>query len=125
MSHLSILRTKLTDRETLLGALRDLGYDVDLREGQKIRAKDRISEVEFSVTPAFSAPIGFKRGKNGYAIVADWFLIQLDRKKFSGELAQRYAYLTSIAQLTQDGFTLVEEKRESDGRIRLTLRRLG
>lgn len=124
MSHLSILRTKLTDRETLLDALRDLGYDVDLSEGQKIRANNRTSVVEFSVTPKFSAPIGFKRGKNGYAIVADWFLIQLDRKKFSGELAQRYAYLIAMAQLTKDGFTLVEETRESDGRIRLTLRRM-
>ena len=80
MSHLSILRTQFRDRAVLLDALRTLGYEVNPSANQKISANGRARTVEFTVTPPYSAPIGFIPGKNGYRIVADWFLIQLDRK---------------------------------------------
>ena len=123
MSHLSILRTQFRDRAVLLDALRTLGYEVNPSANQKISANGRARTVEFTVTPPYSAPIGFIPGKNGYRIVADWFLIQLDRKAFTAELTRTYAYLTALSALTTDGFSLVEEMRDESGRIRLILRR--
>ena len=124
MSHLSIIRTQLRDRNTLIAVLGELGYPVDQSAGQKISANGRSSRVEFTITPPYSAPIGFRPSADGYRIVADWFLVQLDRKKFTAELNRQYAYRLALTTLSQDGFTLVEEKSNSDGRIHLTLRRM-
>lgn len=123
MSHLSVLRTQFKDRETLLAVLAELGYPVDQSAGQKISANGRTSRVEFTITPPFSAPIGFRPSEEGYRIVADWFLVQTDRKEFAAELRRRYAYRLTMATLTKDGFALVEEERDESGQIRLTLRR--
>lgn len=125
MSHLSILRTQFIDRDILLNALTDLGYAVNHAPDQVITASGRHSAVEFTITPPFSAPIGFRKSKAGpYQVVADWFLIQTDRTEFLHALSQRYAYRVTLDTLLADGFHTVEETRDENGAIRLVLRRL-
>ncbi len=124
MSHLSVLRTQFRERETLIEVLSELGYPINLSAGQKISAGGHVRRVEFTISPPYSAPIGFQPAADGYRMIADWFLVQLERKKFTAELRRRYAYRLALKTLTEDGFALVEEKCDDSDRIHLTLRRV-
>ncbi len=124
MSHITRIRTRLLDKDLLVKALQDLGYPV-MEGNERIRGFGGQSEaVELKITLAGSGEIGFRRGTNGYEILADWWRIRgLQEKTFLDRLTQRYAYQATLNHLTQQGFNLVEEETQG-GRIRLTLRRI-
>ena len=57
-------------------------------------------------------------------MVADWWGVRdIKQDTLLSQLTQRYAYHAARVQLAQQGFDLVSETRESDGRLHLVLRR--
>src|SRR5262249_29060563 len=69
--------------------------------------------------------IGFRRTEAGYEVVADWYGIRgIEQKDFVRRLQQRYAYHAARARLEEQGFSLVSEESQADGRVHLVLRRL-
>jgi hypothetical protein len=76
------------------------------------------------VGPA-SNDIGFKKQRDGsfVAIISEY-----DRQKYLpewlGRLTQRHAYHLAMARLTEQGFAVVTDETEQDGRIHLLLRRM-
>ena len=125
MSHFTRVKTKMTVREHLTGALEDLGYrweegDVEIRGYGGNRTK-----VQIKVPTANAGyDIGFTASGGSYAIVADWWGIEdLDSEVFVRDLTKRYAYRATCASLEEQGFALVDEEVAQDGRLHLTLRR--
>ena len=124
MSHISVVQTRLMDRDMLLEALQQLGYVVNQAENLEIRSLDRTLKVDFLVEIPYSAPIGFRKSKTGYKIAADWFRIQLDPTKFRHQVLQKYAYLSVRKTLSEQGFQIAQEEKDEKNQIHLVLRRM-
>lgn len=126
MSHFTRLETRMVDKEYLISALRELGYKVE--EGNlEIRGYGgQKTSVEIKVaTPQPGYDIGFRKAGDSYECVADWWGVKgTSQEKFLREVTQRYAYRAARAKLEEQGFSLVEEEKQPDGRIRLVLRRM-
>jgi hypothetical protein len=124
MSHFTRIRTKIVEKQFLTQALQDLGYAY--QEGDlMIRgyAGNR-TPVEIKI-PAGSYDIGFHRQGDAYELVADWWGIRdIDERQFVERLTQRYSYHAARTKLEEQGFTLINEGVEQDGRVHLTLRRV-
>lgn len=133
MSHFTILKTQIVDIDALVKALADLGFmQVEVHPiaqglyGYQGDLRPETAEViirrEF-IGPA-SNDIGFKRTPGGSF---DAIISEYDRREYSQEwlnrLLQRYAYHAARAKLEAQGFDLVAEETEEDGRIHLVLRR--
>ena len=76
------------------------------------------------VGPA-SNDIGFKRQADGTfdAIISGYDLAR-HSQQWLNRLTQRYAYHVARAKLEEQGFALVTEETQQDGRIHLVLRRM-
>ena len=125
MSHFTRLKTKMTVREHLTGALEDLGYrcqegDVEIRgyDGNRTKVQIRVP------TANAGYDIGFTESGGSYALIADWWGIEdVQPEAFVRDLTKRYAYRAARATLEEQGFDLVGEEVAEDGRLHLTLRR--
>jgi len=134
MSHYTVMDTQLSSAEHLVKALADMGFgNVEvhaepqalvgwLGDSRKNRAHVIVRKREIGFV---SNDIGFLQAPSGYfrAQISDF-----DRLKFDDEwlraLTQRYAYHVASDMLAQQKFTTVEESREADGTIHLTVRRM-
>ncbi len=123
MSHISVMKIACADRDLLLQALSDLGYEV--LEGEDLHITDgaKSVKVDFLVKVPYTDSIGFRKGKNGWQLTADWFRVNLDRKQFENRLKQHYAYLTVKQSLEKQGYLIAEETKDEKGRIHIVLRR--
>ena len=72
----------------------------------------------------YTKPVGFRKGKNGWQLTADWFQVNIDQKLFKNRLKQRYAYLSVRQSLEKQGFILSEESMDNSDQIHLVLRRI-
>lgn len=125
MSHFTRMKTRMVSKEFLLQALSDLGYQWE--EGDvKVRGwagRQEKAEIRLEV-PHSKHDIGFVPTDAGYEIVADWYGIKgITRQEFTQQVYQRYAYYTARATLEGQGFNLVSEESQEDGRVHLVLRR--
>ena len=125
MSHISVMKIAFADRDLLIRALAGLGYEVT--EGDDLRITDGVKsvKVDFLVEIPYTESIGFRKGKNGWQLTADWFRVNLDRKTFENRLKQEYARLSVLESLAKQGFAVSEETRDDDQRIHIVLRRVG
>jgi hypothetical protein len=124
MSHFSRLKTQIVEKEYLLKALSDLGYQYEEGELNVRGFNGNQAKVEVVIHRPLSYDIGFRRSGDSYEIVADWFGVRgLKQKDFANQVMQRYAYHVTRDKLEQQGFDLVEEKAEK-GQVRLVLRRM-
>lgn len=125
MSHFSRIQTELMEKEYLLLALKDLGIEYQEGELTIHGFAGTTMPVEIRIPLTFSYDIGFRKGNNGYELVADWYGVRgLNRHQFLKKLKQRYAYHVTRAKLEKQGFALVEEEVKETGQIRLLLRRM-
>lgn len=117
------MKIAFADRVLLLQALKDLGYEVE--EGDELCITDGVKsvKVDLLVKIPYTDPIGFRKGKNGWQLTADWFRVNLDRKKFENSLKQHYAYLSVKKSLESRGYLVTEEVKDEKQRIHIILRR--
>ena len=133
MSHFTTIQTQFTNPEALLKALDDTGYkQVELhQEAQPLygyQGDKRPQTAEIIIRRQYvgraSNDLGFKRQEDGTyrAIISDY-----DRSRHNQEwlnrLNQRYAYHVATAKLEEQGFALIAEEKQEDGRIHLVARR--
>lgn len=124
MSHFSRIKTKLVEKEYLIQALKDLKYEVEEGDLELKGFAGERTRVELRIPLRLSGDIGFRKGEDGYEIIADWWGVRgIKREEFSRALNQRYAYHAARAKLEAQGFSLVEEQEEKN-QIRLVLRRM-
>ncbi len=123
MSHFSSIKTKIVEKEYLLQALDDLGYVYQDSPG-KIKGWGRESrKVDIRVKSGLRYRIGFQSTADGYTITADWMTIKEKKQAFADKVMQRYAYHATKATLAKQGFDLVSESVNEEGKIHLVLRR--
>lgn len=117
------MKIAFADRDLLLQALKDLGYEVE--EGGDLRITNGVKsvKVDFLVKVPYTESIGFRKGKNGWQLTADWFCVNLDRKQFENRLKQQYAYLSVKQSLEKQGYLITEETKDEQQRVHIVLRR--
>jgi hypothetical protein len=120
MSHFTVLRTHITDVESLVKALAELGFpQVEVHQTAQhlygYQGDVRPQTAEVIIRRQFigraSNDIGFKRQEDGTfdAIISDY---------------DRARYHVARARLEEQGFALVTEETQQDGQIHLVLRRM-
>jgi Protein of unknown function (DUF1257) len=126
MSHFTRIKTQIVEKKYLLQALRDLNYAYD--EGDvKIRGfGGNRTAVEIKIpTGNRGYHIGLRKSGDTYEVVADWYGIHdINQTQFVQMVSQRYVYCATKEKLEEQGFSLVAEEVERDGRVHLTLRRI-
>jgi hypothetical protein len=125
MSHFTTVKTKIIDKKYLKKALTDLGYSY--QEGNlQIHGYQGYTPVEIKIPTQNSGyDIGFRQNNQVYEVVADWWGIKnIDREQFLQAINQRYAYHAARDKLEEQGFSLVTEEVQQEGRIHLVLRRM-
>ena len=123
MSHISVMKVAFTDRDVLLQALKALGYEIIEGDDLRITNGARSVKVDFLVKVPYTDSIGFRKGKNGWQLTADWFRVNLDRKQFENRLKQQYAYLSVKQSLEKQGYLITEETKDEQQRVHIVLRR--
>ena len=134
MSHYTTLRTHITDRDALVAALADVGYDeVEVHDTPKTLEGwqgDRRSErahviVRRRHVGSSSNDIGFRQGAEGRfeAIVSDYDRHVHDAA-WLARVTARHAYHATTSTLAAQGYHMVEEQTEHDGAVRMVLRRV-
>jgi hypothetical protein len=134
MSHFTTLKTQIADAKALCLALADLGFaDVEAHDTARhlngFQGDSREQTAEVIVRRKhlgwLSNDIGFKRNAAG---TFDAVISEYDRGKYSqawlDRLSQRYAYHVTKTKLEEQGFALVSEEQQKDGKIHLVLRRM-
>jgi len=126
MSHFTKIKTRLVNREYLLKALKDLGYQPEEGEVEiqgYANQKQKVCIKIRTANPGYD--IGFVREGKEYKLVADWYGIKdVTPEEFLKRLYQRYAYHAVKDRMERQGFEMVEEEHKEDDRIRLLLRRV-
>jgi len=130
MSHYSRVKTLFRHREALIACLKNLGYEVET--DTTIRGHHGEHTVDIAVTRTKGYGIGFVRNGDGtYDMVADWWgvtgagerKIAQQLKDQAGAIQKEYARKMVLSQALADGFELVSETSETDGTIRIVMRR--
>jgi hypothetical protein len=134
MSHFTVLKTRIMDRDALVRALGELGFpEVEVHDTPKrlfgFEGLPRLETAEVIVRRKHigraSNDLGFKKDRDGtYQAIISSF----DRAKYGrawlDRLSQRYAYHAAREKLAAQGFSLVEEDVRPNGEVHLVLRRM-
>jgi hypothetical protein len=124
LSHITRIKTKIVEKQFLLRALEDLGYQYEEGDLTISGFGANKTKADIRIKLRLSNDIGFRHTPQGYEIVADWWGVRgASQKDFTAHIMQRYAYHTTRAKLEKQGFSLIEETAK-DGQIHLTLRRM-
>jgi hypothetical protein len=125
VSHFTRLKTRMVQREHLVAALRDLGHNPEVGDLQARGFAGSRTAVEVKIAASSGYDLGFRHTPAGYEVVADWWGVRgIKQQEFVQQLSQRYAYHAARGKLQEQGFDLVSEERQADGRIHLVLRRM-
>lgn len=125
MSHFTKVRTRLTDRAVLEGALQRMGYAVE-PPGRGIKGwMGQRTDAAFKIKPTpKSYEIGFIPSSSGFTIVADWYGVEgVSEAALLVQLTQQYAVEATMRTLEARGFELDTQVNDDDGMVRLKLRR--
>jgi len=134
MSHYSVIETQIASGAHLVRALRDMGFhEVEVHaQPQKLMGwmgDARVTQANIIVRRKHVGPcsndIGFLQTPSGYfkAQISDFDSVLFGRRWLQA-LTQRYAYHVASDMLAEQGFDTVEEQRDRDGTLRMTVRRM-
>lgn len=130
MSHFTILKTVLRDRETLSEALRHLHHQFRVGENLSVRGyQGRTEPAEIVVETGCAYDIGFRReADQSYGVVADWDYgiarqaqPRFRRDAFLQELNQAYARCGLVQQAKEHGYIIEGERVLASGEIELVI----
>ena len=125
MSHFSTIKTQLKEAEPLIKALDNLGYIINQEEKFVKGYRGKFTAVDISINLPGDTKVGFKWDNNSssYELVTDLDLWKFDIpvERFVSKVTQMYAYQTIISKSKEDGYQIVEQKKQNDGSIELVL----
>lgn len=110
-----IRNTRLMEKDYLLQALADLGYNC--------KENGRLGLLGPKVDIVARANLGFRHTAHGYQMLTRNIPVRREAELLQ-KLTQRYAYHAAREKLEAQGFTLASEEVQQDGRIHLVLRRM-
>ena len=125
MSHFSTIKTQIKEKEPLIKALTNLGYQIDQEEKFVKGYRGKFTAVDISMNLPSDTKVGFKwdNNSNTYELVTDLDLwkLEIPVERFINKVTQMYAYQTIISKTKEDGYQIVEQKNKHDGSIELVL----
>ncbi len=125
MSHFSTIKTQLKEAEPLIKALNNLGYIINQEEKFVKGYRGKFTAVDISINLPSDTKVGFKWDNNSssYELVTDLDLwkFEIPVERFVSKVTQMYAYQTIISKSKEDGYQIVEQKKQNDGSIELVL----
>jgi len=130
MSHFTYIKTQFKNREALIKALNDVGYN-HLEEGSNLslygyRGDKRSQTADIVVRRKYlsnaSNDIGFKwQGDHYEAIISEY-----DRRVFPDfvqRIQRKYTYHALMAVAEEKGFTVESEEVDEQGQVKIVLGR--
>jgi len=115
----------LKDADPLIKALNTLGYTINQEEKFIKGFRGKFTAVDISMNLPSDTKVGFKwdSNSNAYELVTDLDLwkFELPVERFISKVTQMYAYETIISKTKEDGYQIVEQKKQIDGSIELVL----
>jgi len=127
VSHYATIKTKLTDEEVLVQAIREMGYQVE--QGKDIGLHDWLGNIRPQKADivirrkhlsSISNDIGFKKENDGFkVIISDMDVNRGERKNFVAELTQKYNYIKVKKEVIKQGLKIIGEKVHADKTIEL------
>tara|TARA_Y100001963_G_scaffold64671_1_gene90089 strand:+ start:290 stop:691 length:402 start_codon:yes stop_codon:yes gene_type:complete len=130
MSHFSTIKTKLTNEDHLLKALRVLQYPAYIDKRLQNPVDHRHEEVEvqvavgkFGETGFQSSKIGFKWNGTEYDLIAELDAWDLDVpvQRFIDKITQQYAIASIETDTAKEGFTVESKVENVDGSVELVV----
>lgn len=123
MSHLTVIKTQFKDLSCLKNALIEMGYS-DLKEQASVKDYyGNTTTAELVVYTSSGFNFGFRRNKEEYELIADFYEFEEDEHKFVNRIKQKYAYQVVKSESEQQGFTVADEEVQPDGTVKLVLQR--
>ena len=119
MSHFSKIKTNITDANILVKTLHEMGFVYKY-------SNSSLKEIYvYSNSNSEGYLFSFVWNGNYYNLLADIHLwsLDVDFNYFLDSLSKMYAYNIILNQGTLSGFNKVSEKTNSDGSIKITLKR--
>ncbi len=127
MSHFSTVKTELRQREPLLLALQDMGFDPEQGERTVRGYRGQTVTAELAVPMQNGGDFGFRMNAQtgSYELVTDLDLWkqEIPIERFLSKLTQRYALNSVLAASKTEGFELAEQSVQRDGSIELVVTR--
>lgn len=132
MSHFTSIKTQIKNRDALVKALVDVGFDrVEVHETSQplfgfqgdVRPETAEVIIRRKYLGSASNDIGFKQREDGQfeAIISSYDRAYRYSQQWLNELTQRYGYHALMATYPEQGFALEEEEILADGTIRVVL----
>jgi hypothetical protein len=130
VSHFSRLKTEFKNRDALIQCLTDM--DLTVEQDTTIRGYRGLQNVDIAARASNGSEIGFlQNGDGSFDMVADWWVKKGEGKEklarhlkdMAAKVQQEYARRIVVEQAAREGFSIVEEKNETDGSIRILVRR--
>jgi len=127
MSHITRVKTSLTDAEVLKEALQKAGYHVE-EKGMIFGGYRRHKGVRVDILAEKTGErIGFKRTgapDSTYEIVADWGIQKRSRKDITEEICQGYSREKVMKLAAMKGYCVMENRQNQKGQIEMVLRKV-
>lgn len=130
MSHFSRVKTVFRHRDVLVHCLQEMGYTIET--DTEIQGYHGLHTVDIAARRSSGYALGFVKNADGtFDLIADWYgvagkkerQVAEDLKKQAGSLQKEYAKQMVLEQAKKDGFEVVTETEESDGSVRIVVRR--
>lgn len=117
MSHVTVMKTEFVLAQQLADALSDVDAKITSRSEDQIAVQLKFDQKHLAVN--------FKRVGKSFQIEADWWGIQnATRDRVLGKLKQRYVYRAAVATYQPQGFEVIIEHEDADGRMNLVLQKI-
>ena len=135
MSHITKIKTKISDLEILKRSLKDLKMEfVDAANDSHIKLKswgrEEINEkilLEIKTGSSYNIGVVFNEKDHCYEFIADWWGIEcfsgIKQDELTGKIFQRYAYDSIMDKVREKGYELVSEQTDNEQNIRVVLRK--
>lgn len=125
MSHFTAVKTKFTDKETIIKALQNMGFNPEVHDnGVNLDNRWGTTDIAHIVIrrnqlgARCGADLGFKKTESGYEITADDFEMQFSSYPyFKQDLGTEYAILTA----QKKGYKVLSRERGSNGKMQVKL----
>ena len=117
MSHITVMKTEFVLANQLAEALSDIDAEICSQSEDRISARIKFGQKQLSVD--------FKRSEKCFQVEADWWGVsEAARNRVLGKLKQRYVYRAAVATYAPQGFEVVVENEDQDGRMNLVLQKI-
>ncbi|MGC8742358.1 MAG: DUF1257 domain-containing protein [Verrucomicrobiia bacterium] len=120
MSHFIQIKTIIKERDQLIEAIKDLGYEYQTGEELYVESYEKTRvKVDIKILTGSKYEIGFRKTENGYDIVADWWAVEsftkIREKDFIQKIIKQYSYNIIKDHVREQNMVIEREETLENG----------